>query len=134
LTPLTNRFAVGPQVTWDLHRSDIRDRIFAAQAEERARLANFDGVVLTALRETESSLDTYAAALDRLDRLEAARDEALQVEQRTEQLRRGGKVGGLVALDAERTLVANELAVASAQADVNSDQITAFLALGGGWR
>ena len=131
--PLTNRFAVGPSVTWDLHRSAIRDRIAAANAADRASLAHFDGVVLTALRETESSLDTYAASLDRLDRLEAARDEALRVSQQTDELWRGGKVGGLVQLDAERTWVADEIALAAAQADVNNDQITAFLALGGGW-
>ncbi len=133
-SPLTNRFAIGPQITWDLHRSAIRDRIAAAQAHDRASLAYFDGVVLTALRETEASLDTYAATLDRLDHLEAARDEALRVSQRTEQLRRGGKVGGLVALDAQRAWVIAEIAVSVTQEDVNNNQITAFLALGGGWR
>jgi NodT family efflux transporter outer membrane factor (OMF) lipoprotein len=133
-TPLTNRFAVGPMVSWDLHRSAIRDRISAAQAQTRASLAHFDSVVLTALRETETSLDTYSAALDQLQHLKDARDEALQVAQRTNELRRGGKVGGLVALDAERTEVSADIVVAFAQADVNNDQITAFLALGGGWR
>jgi outer membrane protein TolC len=121
-------------VSWDLHRSAIRDRISAAQAQSRASLANFDSVVLTALRETETSLDTYAAALDELQRLKDARDVALEVAQRTDQLRRGGKVGGLVALDAERTEVSADIVVASVQADVNNDQIAAFLALGGGWR
>jgi outer membrane protein TolC len=133
-TPLTNRFAVGPMVSWDLHRSAIRDRISAAQAQTRASLAHFDSVVLSALRETETSLDTYAAALDQLQRLKDARDEALQVAQRTDELRRGGKVGDLVALDAERNEISANIAVASAQADVNNDQITAFFALGGGWR
>jgi NodT family efflux transporter outer membrane factor (OMF) lipoprotein len=132
-TPLTNRFAVGPMVSWDLHRSAIRDRIAASQAQNRASLDHFDSVVLTALRETETSLDTYASALDQLQSLKNARDAALQVMQRTDQLRQGGKVSGLVALDAERTWAAADLAVASAQADVNNDQIAAFLALGGGW-
>jgi len=132
-TPLTNRFAVGPMVSWDLHRSAIRDRIDASQAQSRASLDHFDSVVLTALRETETSLDNYAAALDQLQRLENAREAALQVMQKTEQLRQGGKVSGLVALDAERTWVTADIAVAAAQADVNSDQIAAFLALGGGW-
>lgn len=133
-SPLTNRFAIGPQISWDLHRSAIRDRIAAAQAQDRATLAYFDGVVLRALQEAESSLDTYAAALDHLDRLEAAKDEALKVAQRTEELRRGGRVGGLVALDAQRTWILDEIAVSSAQEAINNDQITLFLALGGGWR
>jgi NodT family efflux transporter outer membrane factor (OMF) lipoprotein len=133
-TPLTNRFAVGPMVSWDLHRSAIRDRIAASQAQSRASLAHFDGTVLAALQETETSLDNYAAALDRLQRLESAQDAARTVNDRTEQLWRGGRVGGLEALDAERTLLAAENAVATAQADVNNDQIATFLALGGGWQ
>ncbi|RQT24792.1 efflux transporter outer membrane subunit [Burkholderia contaminans] len=133
-TPLTNRFAIGPMVTWNLHRSTIRDRIDAAQADSRASLAHFDATVLTALRETETALDTYAGALDRLQRLEASRDAARDVMARTEELRRGGRIGGLAALDAERTWLAAETAVAAARQDVNDDQITTFLALGGGWQ
>ncbi|MCG5074715.1 efflux transporter outer membrane subunit [Paraburkholderia tagetis] len=133
-TPLTNRFAVGPMVSWDLHRDAIRDRIEAARAGSRVSLAHFDSTVLTALRETETSLDNYAAALDRLQRLESARDAARSVNDRTDQLWRGGKVGGLEALDAQRTWLAAENAVAAAQADVNNNQISTFLALGGGWQ
>lgn len=132
--PLTNRFAVGPLVSWDLHRTAIRDRITAAQAESRANLAYFDGTVLTALRETETALNNYAAALERLQHLETARDEASLVNDRTVMLRDGGKIGGLVALDAQRTWVNSELAVAVAQQAVNDDQISTFLALGGGWQ
>ncbi len=134
LSPLTNRFGIGPMISWNLNRSAIRDRIRAAEAQSRASLAMFDGTVLSALRETETSLDDYGAALDRLDRLQAALAEAQTVRLRTEQLHRGGKVGGLVALDAERTWVIAEAAVASQQAAINNNQITVFLALGGGWR
>ncbi|WP_206995373.1 efflux transporter outer membrane subunit [Trinickia mobilis] len=133
-TPLTNRFAVGPMVSWDLHRSAIRDRIAAARAQSRVSLAQFDSTVLGALRETETSLDNYAAALERLQRLDSARDAARAVDERTEQLWLGGKVGGLEALDAQRTRLSAESADAIAQMDVNNDQIATFLALGGGWQ
>ncbi|WP_213308999.1 efflux transporter outer membrane subunit [Paraburkholderia sacchari] len=134
LSPLTNCFAVGPMVSWDLHRSAIRDRIAAELAQSRVSLAHFDRTVLSALRETETSLDNYASALDRLQRLESARDEAREVDARTDELWRGGKFGGLAALDAQRTRLAAESAVATAQADVNNDRIATFLALGGGWQ
>ena len=133
LSPLTNRFGVGPSISWNLNRSAVRDRIAAAKAESRASLAVFDGVVLSALRETETSLNTYAASLDRLQRLTAARDEAQRVALRTEELRRGGKVGGLVALDAERAWITADVNSAAAETEVNSDQVAIFLALGGGW-
>ncbi|WP_454884864.1 efflux transporter outer membrane subunit [Sphingomonas oryzagri] len=133
LSALTNRFGIGPAISWDLNRSAVRDRIVASQAGAKASLASFDGTVLLALRETETSLDTYAAALDRLARLEQSEQEAAQVLARTRELRKGGRIGGLVALDAERNWIAATAATATAEADVNSDQIDVFLALGGGW-
>ena len=134
MTPLTNRFAVGPMVSWDLQRSAIRDRIEASRAQSRASLAHFDSTVLAALRETETSLDDYAAALDRLQRLKSAADAARTVKDRADELWRGGKLGGLEALDAQRTWIAAESAVAVEQAEINKDQISAFMALGGGWQ
>ncbi|HLZ66610.1 MAG TPA: TolC family protein [Aliidongia sp.] len=131
---LTNRFGVGPTISWNLDQRPIRARIAEAEADTRASLAALDGVVLTALRETESSLNTYAASLARLERLEASRDEESRVAAQTEELWRGGKVGGLTALDAERTWIAAEAAVAAEQHEINADQMTVFLALGGGWQ
>jgi NodT family efflux transporter outer membrane factor (OMF) lipoprotein len=133
LSPLTNRFGIGPLISWDLRRSVVRARIAEANADTKARLANFDGTVLTALREVETALDNYAADLDRLKELDAARQTAAAVATRTQELRRGGKVGGLIAVDAERGRIAADEAVAAAQADINADQIAVFLALGGGW-
>ncbi|MDH7640492.1 efflux transporter outer membrane subunit [Sphingomonas oryzagri] len=133
LSALTNRFGVGPAISWDLHRSAVRDRIAASQAGAKASLASFDGTVLAALRETETSLDTYAAALVRLKRLRQSEQQAAVVMARTRELRKGGRVGGLVALDSERSWIAAVAASASAEADVNADQITVFQALGGGW-
>jgi NodT family efflux transporter outer membrane factor (OMF) lipoprotein len=134
LSPLTNRFYVGPEISWNLHRDAIRDRIDAATAQSRASLAKFDSTVLSALRETETALDAYAKSLDQLQRLENARDKARVVSDKTNELWRGGRVGGIVALDAEKSWVAADAAVASAQAQVNTEQISAFLALGGGWQ
>ena len=88
---------------------------------------------MTALREAETALDNYAADLDRLKELDAARRTAAFVAARMQELRRGGKVGGLAAVDAERGRIAADEAVAAAQADINADQIAIFLALGGGW-
>jgi NodT family efflux transporter outer membrane factor (OMF) lipoprotein len=134
LSGLTNRFGVGPAIAWNLDQRPIRARIAEAEAGARASLAAFDGVVLTALRETESSLTTYSASLARLKRLEVARDDESRVAARTEELRRGGRVDGLTALDAERTWTIAEAAVAAAQHEINADQMTVFLALGGGWQ
>ena len=63
----------------------------------------------------------------------AARDTAARAEAQVERLRRGGKVSGLVQVDAERTAAAAEQALAAAESDISNDQIAVFLALGGGW-
>ena len=133
LSPLTNRFGIGPLISWDLHRSTVRTRIAQSEAQTRANLAAFDGTVLTALREVESALTNYAADLERLAELKTASDSAVRVSDRTAALRRGGKLGGLVALDAQRNRITAQQAVAAVQTDINRDQIALFLALGGGW-
>jgi len=133
LSPLTNRFGLGPLIHWTLNRHAARARIAAAEAQSRAELAAFDGVVLKALREVEAALDSYAAGLAQQDELDRARDEAASVASRLARLRRGGKIAELPALEAERDLVAAEIAAAANRAVLNEDQITLFLALGGGW-
>ncbi|MCW1383784.1 efflux transporter outer membrane subunit [Novosphingobium sp. KCTC 2891] len=133
LSPLTNRFGLGPMISWNLHRTAVRARISGAEAQTRASLAAFDGTVLSALREVETALNTYAADLGREADLRFARDDAARVAERTASLRRGGKLGGLAALDAQRSLIVAEQAVTAIQTDINRDQIALFLALGGGW-
>jgi len=133
LSPLTNRFGIGPSISWALNRHAARARIDAAEAQSRADLAAFDGVVLRALREVESALTSYAAGIDQQRSLETARAEAALVARRISDLRRGGKIGELPAIEAERDLIAAEQAAAEALAAINDDQITLFLALGGGW-
>lgn len=133
LSPLTNRFGLGPLISWTINRHAVRGNIEAAKAQSRADLAAFDGVVIKALREVESSLTSYAAGIDQLENLERSRDEAARAAQRTAQLRRGGKIDELPALEAERDFIAAQQAVAEAKAAMNEDQIALFLALGGGW-
>jgi NodT family efflux transporter outer membrane factor (OMF) lipoprotein len=132
-SPLTNRYGLGPLIDWNLNRHAARARIAASEAQSRADLATFDGAVLKALREVETALDNYAAGFDQERQLERARDEAARVAARTEQLRRGGKIAELPALEAERDLVAAEQAASDANVAVSEDQIALFLALGGGW-
>lgn len=133
LSPLTNRFGLGALISWTINRHAVRGNIEAATAQGQADLAAFDGVVIKALREVESSLTSYAAGIDQLENLERSRDGAARAARRTAQLRRGGKIDELPALEAERDFIATQQAVAEAKAATNEDQIALFLALGGGW-
>lgn len=128
------RWSLGPLISWTLPATGTaRARIAQAQAGSDAALARFDASVLNALRETESALTVYARELDRNAALVAARDQSRLASEQARTLYRYGKTDFLTTLDAERTLAASESALAASDAQVATDQIQLFLALGGGW-
>lgn len=128
------RWSFGPLISWTLpSHSAVRSRIEQAQAGSDAALARFDASVLNALRETESALTVYARDLDRQAALQVSRDQSALASEQARMLYRYGRTDFLTALDAERTLASAESALAAANAQLATDQITLFLALGGGW-
>jgi multidrug efflux system outer membrane protein len=133
LTAPTNRYGIGLEIHWQANRSLVRARIAEASAAGKLGLARFDGVVLTALRETESALTTYGRDLQRDDDLATARARAEEAEQQAKRLYVGGKIDFLPLLDAQRSLAAADGALAASHAQLAADQVAIFLALGGGW-
>lgn len=128
------RWSLGPLITWTLpNTGTARSRIKQAEAESQAAFARFDATVLNALRETESALTTYARELDRNALLKAARDQSALAADQAHRLYRHGRIDFLATLDAERTLANDESAYAASSAKLVDDQISLFLALGGGW-
>lgn len=134
ISPLTNRFGIGPTINWNVNQNVARSRIAFAEAQTKADLALFDKTVLTALRETETALTNYTYDLDRLNNLKRARDRAATVAHDASQLWRGGNINALAALDADRSLATAEQTYAAAESALSADQIAIFLALGGGWQ
>ena len=130
----TFSWSVGPLISWTVPDTGVvRARIAQADASADAALARFDGTVLTALRETQTALEVYARELDRHAALQAARDESATVAEQARRLYRSGRTGYLDALDAERGLASSEATLAASDADLADDQVSLFLALGGGW-
>ena len=130
----TFSYSVGPLISWTVPNTGVvRAHIAQANAGADAALAKFDGTVLTALRETETALEVYARELDRHAALQAARDESATVAEQARRLYRGGRTGYLDALDAERGLATSEATLAASDAELADDQVSLFLALGGGW-
>jgi NodT family efflux transporter outer membrane factor (OMF) lipoprotein len=129
----TNRWSFGSLINWTLPGAGEHARIRAADANADAALAHFDGVVLGALRETETSLTVYARDLDRNADLKAARDEAVLADRQAQSLYRAGRAPYLTGLDARRTLTTAQAALAASDTQVADDQVALFLALGGGW-
>src|SRR5690606_36254032 len=133
--PGTYSWSVGPLISWTLPNTGVAQaRIAQAKSVAGAALARFDETVLGALRETESALVTYARQLDRHEALQDARRQSALAAAQAEQLFHAGKTDYLTVLDAQRTLAADESALAASQAALSNDQIDLFLALGGGWQ
>lgn len=127
-------FSLGPLLSWSFpNRSVARARVAQADADARAALARFDGVVLGALREAEVALTTYARDLEENERLRMVRDENRRALSLQRRLRAGGTISGLALLDVERSLASAESTVAASDTRVAADRVTVFLALGGGW-
>lgn len=127
-------WSIGPLISWTLPNTGAVDaRIEQASAGTRMALAKFDGTVLAALRETETTLNAYAMELDRRAALRASRDQAEAVADQSRRLYQNGKVDYLQSLDAERALASAEAALATSEASLADDQVQLFLALGGGW-
>jgi outer membrane protein TolC len=85
------------------------------------------------LRETETSLATYASDATRADALRAALKSAAQSADETHRLYLAGRESFISDLDATRTLTSTRSQVAAAEGQVAVDQVNLFLALGGGW-
>jgi len=74
--PATNRWGFGPLLTWTVPSNGSRARIREAEATTQGALAHFDGVVLNAIRETQTGLAQYSALLQRRDALADAEQSA----------------------------------------------------------
>ncbi|WP_066550312.1 MULTISPECIES: efflux transporter outer membrane subunit [unclassified Sphingomonas] len=128
------RFNFGPLISWTFPNiTAARAQIRQAEASADAALAGFDGAWLGALREVESTLAQYSAALETRDTLARARSESDEAARIARLRYRAGRENFQVVLDAERELATTEAQLADAQAQLADLTVTLFLALGGGW-
>lgn len=126
-------WTLGGLISWTFPLESEQARVDEAGAAAKAALAHFDGVVLKALRETESSLAVYQRDLERNAILHAARDKAAEASAEADTLHKAGRTPYLTGLLAQQTLTTSEQSLAASDAQVSLDQVTLFLALGGGW-
>ncbi len=126
-------WSLGPLISWTFPNvSAARSRIRASEAHAQASLARFDAIVLTALSEVEQALASEAAELDRRQALRQARDRDALALTLAGQRFNTGTIGLFEVLDSERSLVADEAAIATSDRVVVEDQVVLFKALGGG--
>jgi len=126
-------WSLSPVLSWiGLERSSFA-RVRVAEARTDAALAAYELTVLRALEETENAFVTYGS---HRQRLQAVVQQATASRTAAELARiqyREGAVDFLRLLDAERTLLQAEDAVAAAESDLNGSVVQIYKALGGGW-
>jgi outer membrane protein TolC len=127
-------FSIGPAISWNFPNIAVAlAQIKEARAGAEGSLAAFQGTVLTALKETESALARYAAALDQnaaLARAAAAADDAAKLSRLRFDT---GRDNFLDLLVSERDRASARAALAQSDNAVADDQVSLFKALGGGW-
>lgn len=130
----TQGWSLGPLISWTIPNTGaVQARIESARAGAGADYVHFEKTVLTALQEVRVALNNYVQELQRQQSLKQEVSARQVAAEKTRLLYTHGKVGYLDVLDAERTLADSQLALAQSAGKLTDDQITLFLALGGGW-
>jgi outer membrane protein, multidrug efflux system len=128
-------WAVTPALSWTgLDFGSARARLRGAEAATRETLAVYEQTVLRAIEETDAALADYREDQARLERL---MEQARQSSRAAELARiryREGLSDFLALLDAERTQLGAEDAVASGEARVFTGAVRVYTALGGAER
>ena len=127
-------YIIGPGISWaafDLGR--VRAQIAGARAGAVIALDQYHQTVLGALEETEDSLVTHARARDQLRNAEDAARASATAAKLAEIRYKGGMVDFLSVLDAERTELQAEDALAQSRTEAATSLIAVYKALGGGW-
>jgi multidrug efflux system outer membrane protein len=125
-------WSVTPTLSWaafDLGSVQAHLRATKAQSDEAA--ANYEKVVLAALEDAETSLVAYSRAQTQLKSLTEQVDASQRAAALAQLQYREGLVDFLTLLDAQRTQLEAEDALAQAQTQVNVDVIAVYKAMGG---
>lgn len=127
-------WGAGPTIRWTFpNQAGPRARVRQAKASQAAALAAFDGVVLTALKETEQALTAYSAALEHRYALAEAQSRIHRSFDIAHDGYAAGSASYLDVLTTEQALVTLDREVASSDTELVQRQIDLFKALGGGW-
>jgi multidrug efflux system outer membrane protein len=126
-------WSVSPVLSWAGLQRGTYAGVRVSEARADAAFAAYELTVLRALEETENAFVTYGS---HRQRLESVVEQATASRTAAELARiqyREGALDFLRLLDAERTLLQAEDAVAAAESDLNASVVLIYKALGGGW-
>ena len=127
-------YSGGPQVNWPIFSggSTVANLRFQKAATDAAYI-NYQKTVLAALSDVESYLVAFAKEWEHRKALRTAVDNNRRALYLSQQLYAAGTEEFLTLLDAERSLLGSETALAQSRQAITSDLVNIYRALGGGW-
>jgi NodT family efflux transporter outer membrane factor (OMF) lipoprotein len=127
-------FLISPTVVWPVFDAGrIVSNIRLQQATRDERVLQYRNAILTALREVEDALVIYATEQAREKSLKDALEENRLSLTLAEDQYRSGLSDFLTVLDAQRSVLASQDALAQSQQAVATELVALYKALGGGW-
>ena len=125
-------WSVTPSISWAAFDfGTVKARLRASEAQADGALAQYEQSVLLALEDTENALTGYARQQARLAIVAEQAEAAGKAEALAEIRYREGSEDFLTLLDAQRTQLQADDALADAQAQVNVGVVAVYKALGG---
>ncbi|MEG8128435.1 efflux transporter outer membrane subunit [Xanthomonas hortorum pv. gardneri] len=127
-------WSITPSISWAAFDfGTVRARLRASKAQAEGALAQYQQAVLLALEATENALTGYGRQQARLAIVVEQANAARRAEQLAQIRYREGSEDFLTLLDAQRTQLAADDALAQAEAAVNVGVVGVYKALGG-WK
>lgn len=127
-------WSIGPAIRWPVFDAGkIRANIEIRNAQQEQALKLYEKSVLSALGDVERSLVNYSKEQTRYRALLAAVDANRRALQMSNDLYTQGLVAFLNVLDAERALYGSENDLVQSEANMASNLVALYKALGGGW-
>jgi NodT family efflux transporter outer membrane factor (OMF) lipoprotein len=127
-------YSAGPQVTWPIFSGGSTiSTVRLQKAATDAAYITYQKTVLAALSDVESYLVAFAKEWDHRKALSDAVVKNRRALELSQQLYQAGTEEFLTVLDAERSLLASETALAQSRQAISSDLVNIYRALGGGW-
>jgi NodT family efflux transporter outer membrane factor (OMF) lipoprotein len=130
-----NRFwSVGPSITWPVFAAGrITANIKVQNELQKQALAAYDKTVLTALKDVESALTSYAKEQQHHAALDEAVTNGRKAVDISTRLYKAGRSDFLNVLVSQRALFAYEEAWVQSSRKLATDLVALYKALGGGW-
>lgn len=130
----SGQYGVGPGISWAaFNLGRVFARIDQSEAAQQQALATYEQSVLMALEETEGALAQFSSSKQRRDYLEDSVKQSGKAVSIARTQYENGLVDLLPVLDAQRTLLSNQLQLAESEVGLLTSLVALFKALGGGW-